>query len=104
MSRNKTPPPEIDSEHDELAFEFGPRVRALRDRSEMTLEDLATRSGVSRAMLSKVERGEKESNYWHREADSARTGHDAEFPDGRARGSTGGRCRSPQSAPRLSRQ
>jgi transcriptional regulator with XRE-family HTH domain len=59
MSRNKTPPPEIDSEHDELAFEFGRRVRALRDRSEMTLEDLATRSGVSRAMLSKVERGEK---------------------------------------------
>jgi transcriptional regulator with XRE-family HTH domain len=59
MSSNNIPSSDIDSEHDELAYEFGRRVRALRDRSELTLEDLATRSGVSRAMLSKVERGEK---------------------------------------------
>lgn len=39
--------------------EFGARVRRLRDEAGMTLEDLAEASGVSRAMLSKVERGEK---------------------------------------------
>jgi transcriptional regulator with XRE-family HTH domain len=44
---------------DELARTFGARVRALRDASGMTLEQLAQSSGVSRAMLSKVERGEK---------------------------------------------
>jgi transcriptional regulator with XRE-family HTH domain len=58
MSRKITPPPEPVAEHD-LAQEFGRRVRTLRDRSELTLEELASRSGVSRAMLSKVERGEK---------------------------------------------
>ena len=59
MSRNNITPPDVVSDHDELASEFGRRVRTLRDRSELTLEELATRSGVSRAMLSKVERGEK---------------------------------------------
>jgi transcriptional regulator with XRE-family HTH domain len=44
---------------DELARTFGARVRALRDAAGMTLEQLAKSSGVSRAMLSKVERGEK---------------------------------------------
>ncbi|MBI0325579.1 helix-turn-helix domain-containing protein [Burkholderia plantarii] len=44
---------------DELNQAFGRRVRALRERAELTLEALAVRSGVSRAMLSKVERGEK---------------------------------------------
>ncbi|MET0313118.1 MAG: XRE family transcriptional regulator [Hansschlegelia sp.] len=44
---------------DDLAREFGERVRMLRDRAGMTLDQLAVRSGVSRAMLSKVERGEK---------------------------------------------
>ena len=44
---------------DELSRTFGARVRALRDAAGMTLEQLAHSSGVSRAMLSKVERGEK---------------------------------------------
>lgn len=45
--------------HDQVVRKFGDRVRALRERSGSTLEQLAQRSGVSRAMLSKVERGEK---------------------------------------------
>ncbi len=43
----------------EEGSDFGARVRRLRDDASMTLEDLAKASGVSRAMLSKVERGEK---------------------------------------------
>lgn len=38
---------------------FGDRVRLLREQADMTLEQLSQLSGVSRAMLSKVERGEK---------------------------------------------
>lgn len=38
---------------------LGERVRGVRRASGLTLDALATRSGVSRAMLSKVERGEK---------------------------------------------
>jgi transcriptional regulator with XRE-family HTH domain len=38
---------------------LGGRVRELRRRKGLTLEGLAELSGVSRAMLSKVERGEK---------------------------------------------
>lgn len=41
------------------AGQLGVRVRGLRSEQGMTLEDLAGRSGVSRAMLSKIERGEK---------------------------------------------
>ena len=37
---------------------IGPRVRALRDAMELSLRDLAQRSGVSAPMLSQVERGE----------------------------------------------
>lgn len=37
---------------------IGLRVRALRARSGLTLDQLASRSGVSRAMISRVERGE----------------------------------------------
>lgn len=44
---------------DELPRAFGDRVRKLRETAKMTLEQLSQRSGVSRAMLSKVERGEK---------------------------------------------
>lgn len=44
---------------DELSRAFGARVRKLRDTAGMTLEQLSQQSGVSRAMLSKVERGEK---------------------------------------------
>lgn len=39
--------------------DFGARVRRLREQAGMTLDGLARASGVSRAMLSKVERGEK---------------------------------------------
>jgi transcriptional regulator with XRE-family HTH domain len=38
---------------------FGERVRALRRERGLTLDGLAGRSGVSRAMISKLERGEK---------------------------------------------
>lgn len=37
---------------------IGERVHALRAAAKMTLEGLAERSGVSRAMLSRIERGE----------------------------------------------
>jgi transcriptional regulator with XRE-family HTH domain len=37
---------------------FGPRVRALRSGMDLSLRDLAQRSGVSAPMLSQVERGE----------------------------------------------
>jgi transcriptional regulator with XRE-family HTH domain len=37
---------------------IGARVRALREASELSLRDLAARSGVSAPMLSQVERGE----------------------------------------------
>src|ERR671931_2064269 len=36
----------------------GPRIRALREGMELSLRDLAVRSGVSAPMLSQVERGE----------------------------------------------
>src|SRR5215217_6365092 len=38
---------------------FGIHVRGLRRERGLTLEGLAERSGVSRAMISKLERGEK---------------------------------------------
>jgi transcriptional regulator with XRE-family HTH domain len=38
---------------------LGERIRALRRERGLTLEDLSGRSGVSRAMISKLERGEK---------------------------------------------
>lgn len=44
---------------DDLAGAFGGNVRRLREEAGLTLEQLSTRSSVSRAMLSKVERGEK---------------------------------------------
>src|SRR5215204_2069828 len=39
--------------------QLGGRVRRLRRRRGLTLEELAEISGVSRAMISKLERGEK---------------------------------------------
>ena len=42
----------------EKAIHIGPRVRALRDAMDLSLRDLAERSGVSAPMLSQVERGE----------------------------------------------
>lgn len=38
--------------------EIGPRIRALREAMDLSLRDLAQRSGVSAPMLSQVERGE----------------------------------------------
>lgn len=37
--------------------EIGPRLQAIRKRRGLTLEQLAGRSGVSRSMLSQIERG-----------------------------------------------
>jgi transcriptional regulator with XRE-family HTH domain len=42
----------------EAAIPIGPRVRALREAMDLSLRDLAERSGVSAPMLSQVERGE----------------------------------------------
>jgi transcriptional regulator with XRE-family HTH domain len=39
-------------------LEVGPRVRSLREAMDLSLRDLAERSGVSAQMLSQVERGE----------------------------------------------
>lgn len=44
---------------DDLAGAFGGNVRRRREEAGLTLERLSARSAVSRAMLSKVERGEK---------------------------------------------
>ncbi|MFE9426892.1 helix-turn-helix domain-containing protein [Kitasatospora sp. NPDC006697] len=50
----------VEQEHgDDLAGAFGATVRRHREEAGLTLEQLSTRSSVSRAMLSKVERGEK---------------------------------------------
>src|SRR4051812_49526933 len=37
---------------------LGPRIRALREGMDLSLRELAVRSGVSAPMLSQVERGE----------------------------------------------
>lgn len=42
----------------DLDRDIGARVKALRAMRGLTLDDLAARSGVSRAMLSRIERGE----------------------------------------------
>ncbi|MFI0451961.1 helix-turn-helix domain-containing protein [Actinomadura sp. 6N118] len=44
---------------DDLAGAFGGNVRRRREKAGLTLEQLSAQSSVSRAMLSKVERGEK---------------------------------------------
>ena len=41
-----------------LAITVGPRVKVLREAMDLSLRDLAERSGVSAPMLSQVERGE----------------------------------------------
>ena len=42
-----------------ISAELGLRIKTLRTDAHLTLEDMSQRSSVSRAMLSKVERGEK---------------------------------------------
>ena len=37
---------------------IGERIRALRNRHDLTLDELSQRSGVSRAMISRIERAE----------------------------------------------
>jgi transcriptional regulator with XRE-family HTH domain len=49
----------IEDDDRKEAMAFGRRVREYRSSRGLSLEDLATRAGVSRAMVSKVERGEK---------------------------------------------
>ena len=44
---------------DAIVAEVGSRVKRMRTQAGLTLEEFAAQSGVSRAMLSKVERGEK---------------------------------------------
>lgn len=41
---------------------FGARVRARRRHSSLTLNELAARAGISRAALSKIERGEQDTS------------------------------------------
>jgi transcriptional regulator with XRE-family HTH domain len=43
---------------DATQIHIGPRVKALREAMDLSLRDLAVRSGVSAPMLSQVERGE----------------------------------------------
>jgi transcriptional regulator with XRE-family HTH domain len=43
---------------DETDLAIGARLKALRTTHQLTLDELATRSGVSRAMISRIERGE----------------------------------------------
>jgi transcriptional regulator with XRE-family HTH domain len=42
---------------------FGQRIRALRKAARLTLENLSAASGISRAALSKIERGEMSPTY-----------------------------------------
>ena len=44
---------------DPVGRAFGDRVRFMREQADLTLDQISKLSGVSRAMLSKVERGEK---------------------------------------------
>ncbi len=46
-------------QQDPVSQAFGDRVRVIREQAKLTLEQFSKLSGVSRAMLSKVERGEK---------------------------------------------
>jgi len=48
----------MSTEFDDLEKRLANRVRAERERRDWSLADLAARSGVSRAMISKIERGE----------------------------------------------
>jgi transcriptional regulator with XRE-family HTH domain len=48
----------MDMENDILEKSIGERVRTLRAENDMTLDQLSLASGVSRAMISRIERGE----------------------------------------------
>lgn len=51
------PLPADNSEFEHLVRDVGERIRALRLRSEFTLQDIGDRTGLSLSMLSAVERG-----------------------------------------------
>src|ERR1700722_866484 len=53
------PAPKKAARQDPVGRAFGDRVRLLREQGDLTLEQLSKLSGVSRAMLSQVERGGK---------------------------------------------
>src|SRR5699024_5549931 len=46
----------------DMEREFGARVREVRTQQHLSLDELAERSGVSRAALSKIERGERNTS------------------------------------------
>jgi len=48
----------IDATGDSVDLAIGARIKALRASRNLTLDALAERSGVSRAMISRIERGE----------------------------------------------
>ena len=48
----------MEDENEPLESAIGERLRLLRTARNQTLDDLATHSGVSRAMISRIERGE----------------------------------------------
>lgn len=48
----------MENSNDDLETNIGQSLKALRNRRAMTLDQLAQTSGVSRAMISKIERGE----------------------------------------------
>lgn len=59
-SRSKSQSPSAAKPTEEaIVVEVGARLKRLRTQAGLTLEAFAAQSGVSRAMLSKVERGEK---------------------------------------------
>jgi transcriptional regulator with XRE-family HTH domain len=48
----------MESRDQQFEGEVGERAKILRSRAGLTLDELASRSGVSRAMISRIERGE----------------------------------------------
>lgn len=56
-------PSAIDHEGWENPTPFGPHVRALRKAAGLTLEQVSAASGMSRAALSRIERGEMSPTY-----------------------------------------
>jgi transcriptional regulator with XRE-family HTH domain len=58
-SSKRAPQPAAKLNEDAILVEVGSRLKRLRSQAGLTLEQMAAQSGVSRAMLSKVERGEK---------------------------------------------
>ena len=59
LKRRVKPKPRAEGGDQTANSNVGPLIRRLRQESGMTLEKLAEESGVSRAMLSSVERGDK---------------------------------------------